>query len=236
MKAIIPAAGIGSRLQPLTNDLPKCLVQVNGKPLLYYILNQLKEANIDEVIIVTGYKNELIENFLKEEHNFPPTICIFNPDYFNTNSILSLYLTREYWNSDFIIIDSDLILNSNLVKSIINSTQTALLIDNSKNYEMIDMKVSVKNSFVDYLDKQLSPTDTHGEFFGVSKWKKNDAAELLKIMNSLIIENQTNIWYEFAIRKLAQLINISVINCSSSDWIEIDTYDDYCNAQKFIVT
>ena len=66
MKAIIMAAGKGTRMLPLTEDIPKVLVEVNGKPFLYYVIKNLEKAGFSDIRIIVGYKKEKIKEFLKE--------------------------------------------------------------------------------------------------------------------------------------------------------------------------
>lgn len=73
MRAVIPVAGFGSRLRPHTYALPKVLLNVAGKPILAYILDELKEQNIDKVTIITGYKGNMIEDFVKSNYDFDST-------------------------------------------------------------------------------------------------------------------------------------------------------------------
>lgn len=73
MRAVIPVAGFGSRLRPHTHSLPKVLLNVAGKPILAYILDELKNQNIDKVTIITGYKGEMIQDFVTESYDFDAT-------------------------------------------------------------------------------------------------------------------------------------------------------------------
>jgi L-glutamine-phosphate cytidylyltransferase len=232
MKVIIPAAGRGTRLEPLTKDKPKCLVKVNGKPLLGHMLEQLSNFNIDEVIIVTGYKSELIEDYLRTVR-FRGVRTIYNEEHAYTNSIVSVAKTRELWSSDFCIIDSDLLMKTELMEQLIKSTTTSLVIDNSKPAGEIDMKVSLKGNYLEYMDKELPEAKTAGEFFGLSKWTADSGRIISGIIERMMNENRTDVWYEFAIREAAKTIDIPVTYCSSDTWVEVDNMNDYYKAQLF---
>ena len=116
MRVIIPAAGVGSRLQPITNEVPKCMIDIQGKPLIYYLLRSLNRLIISEVVIVVGYKKELIQGYIETESGFPPVRFIENDQYDRTNSIVSINLTRMFWDEPFCIIDSDLLVRPKLTE------------------------------------------------------------------------------------------------------------------------
>jgi len=234
MNVIIPAAGIGTRLLPLTRDTPKCLVEVEGRALLYYLLSDLKKLDVEKVIIVTGYKGDMIEKFLDNHPEFPSVVCIRNDRYETTNSIVSLNVSRRFWNEDFCIIDSDLLVRADLLEHLIKSKNTCLFIDNSRSPGSIDMKVKVKDGLFVYMDKNLPAEETYGEFFGLSRWTSADASDFLIEIDRLLNENRTDVWYEFAIRALAQKKKLPIKTCSSDSWFEIDTTQDYLQAGSFI--
>jgi len=234
MKVIIPAAGRGTRLQPITNFSPKCLVDVNGNPLLYYLLSQLKQLEVSEVIIVTGYLSNMIEEYVFNRPDFPPVTCLKNDRYESTNSIVSLSLTTHLWDTDICIIDSDLSVRPNLLAKLTQCKDTCLVIDNSKPVDQIDMKASVKDGRFIYMDKTLLRKDTFGEFFGLSRWTPDAAKAFASIIDDYLARGETSVWYEYAIRELAKDYCLPVLTCSSEMWIEIDNINDYEKAKQFL--
>ncbi|GGA93262.1 phosphocholine cytidylyltransferase family protein [Puia dinghuensis] len=234
MNVIIPAAGRGTRLLPLTSNCPKCLVEINDKPILHYLLSDLKKLNVTKVIIVTGYRGEMIREYVDACEYFSDIICIQNSQFDSTNSIVSLALSRTFWQNDFCIIDSDLLLRFDVVEQLIKSNNTCLFIDNTKNPDSIDMKVKVKDERLIYMDKNLSRDETFGEFFGLSHWTPEDAADLSNEIDQLINQNKSDVWYEFAIRSLAQKKKLPIKTCTSDTWFEIDNILDFQKAGSFI--
>ena len=91
MKAIILAAGLGTRLRPMTENTPKALVQVNQKPLIEYQIEFLKEKGIHDIIIIVGYLKEQFD-YLKEKYGVR---LVFNDKYADYNNFYSLYLVKE---------------------------------------------------------------------------------------------------------------------------------------------
>ncbi|GGA93255.1 phosphocholine cytidylyltransferase family protein [Puia dinghuensis] len=233
MKVIIPAAGKGLRLQPMTYFSPKCLVEINGKPLLYYLLSSLKTLGVTDVTIVTGYMHAMIEEYVASSFNFPSVTCINNDHFESTNSIVSISLTRHLWDGEFCIIDSDLLVRPPLLEQLILNNGTYLIVDNSKPAEAIDMKVQVQNARFIFMDKMLRRKDTFGEFFGLSRWDPESSAILSTAIDSYLARGETNVWYEYAIRDMATNYSLPIRTCSSEMWCEIDTAEDYSKAIDF---
>jgi len=219
---------------PLTNFSPKCLIEIDGNPLLYYLLSDLKKLGVNEVIIVTGYRSDMIEEYVKNRANFPDVRCIYNQKYETTNSIVSISLTRDYWHEDFCIIDSDLIIKYSLLETLINAKTTSLLIDNSKPADDIDMKAKVENGFLKYMDKGLLRKDTFGEFFGLSRWTPEAGQQFSQSIDKMLSEKGESLWYEFAIRDMAANFDLPIITCSFNKWFEIDNSEDYEKAKNLV--
>lgn len=96
--AIIMAAGMSTRFVPLSIDKPKALIKVKNEVLIERMIKQLREKNIQEIIIVTGYKSETLE-YLKEKFN---VILIHNPEYNTRNNHASLYYAQDYLKNSYI--------------------------------------------------------------------------------------------------------------------------------------
>ena len=117
IKAIILAAGMGTRLRPLTNDTPKALVKVNGQPIIERQIEYLKEIKIDDIIIVTGYLHEKF-NYLIDKYGVK---IIFNDKYDTYNNGYTMYLVREYLQ-DSLVLEGDVYLVNNFLLSNLNKS------------------------------------------------------------------------------------------------------------------
>ena len=106
MKAIILAAGQGTRLRPLTNDRPKCMVKFNDKPIINYIIETMHSVGISNIHIVTGYKSEILKAHLANEKGITFHL---NKEYDTTNMLYSLWCAKDELNDDVIISYSDII-------------------------------------------------------------------------------------------------------------------------------
>ena len=110
-RAIITAAGFGSRMNPITLDTPKPLVPVNGKPMIETTIDALRKQGIYEIYVIVGYLKEKFE-YLTEK--YPGLELIENPDYETANSISSLYAAREHL-ANSIVLDGDQIIYNDAV-------------------------------------------------------------------------------------------------------------------------
>ena len=113
MNAIILAAGKGERLQPLTNDKPKCLVELFGKSLLEWQIEAFQSSGITDITIVSGYKSDLI--------NFPEITILKNEKYESTNMVETLFSAKEKMLDSTIVSYGDIIFEKNVLESLINS-------------------------------------------------------------------------------------------------------------------
>ena len=118
MKAIILAAGIASRLRPLTNDRPKCLLKIGDRSLLERTIDALLENNIREIIIVTGYLHEMLESFVQTRYPSLSVKFIHNELYATTNNIYSLWLAlpEVQQEKEIILLDSDILFDPLMIK------------------------------------------------------------------------------------------------------------------------
>ena len=114
MNAIILAAGKGERLQPLTNNKPKCLIKLFGKSLLEWQINVFQNSGITDITIVSGYKSDLI--------NFPEITILKNEKYDSTNMVETMFCAKEKMLDSTIVSYGDIIFEKNVLKSLINSS------------------------------------------------------------------------------------------------------------------
>ena len=124
MQAIILAAGKGSRLSPLTDKIPKCLVEVNGKPIIDYTIDILRELHIDDIIVVCGYKEDILRKHLnKINYTFVKPITFVHQEKL-TGTADAIYLCKDYIKDNFLVLSGDIIYDKGSLyklRGIINS-------------------------------------------------------------------------------------------------------------------
>ena len=168
MIGVILAAGMAKRLRPLTDNSPKCLLRVGERSLLQRTVDALIAGGIDELVVVTGYLRNLIEDFLKANYPQLKISFIDNPDYATTNNIYSLWLAIEIvGGKDFILLDSDILFDPEIVARMLRQERTSLAVNaHELGDEEIKVIVDDERNVVE-LSKTCSPTKAIGESVGI---------------------------------------------------------------------
>ncbi|HUZ59101.1 MAG TPA: 2OG-Fe(II) oxygenase [Hanamia sp.] len=172
MKAVILAAGIASRLRPLTDDMPKCLLKVGEKNILELTIDNIIANNIDEVIIVTGYLQEKIKLFVSNNYPGLNVTYIYNELYESTNNIYSLWLANEsLTGEEMLLMDSDIIFDKEIITKLLASEYESCLA--LKRHDVQDEEIKVKadeNGRVLEIGKTVKLQDAIGESIGIEKF------------------------------------------------------------------
>ena len=221
MNAIILAAGLGSRLKPLTKEVPKPLVKVNGLSLIERQIYLLKEAGICEIIIVIGYMSDKFK-FLEKKYNVK---LIYNNKYKEYNNIYSLYLAQDYLNNTYIL-EGDVYLTKNLfIENLKHSTYFAVKKEMYENEWVMkyDNKKRLQEIYIGYEKGAYVMS-------GISYWNIDDTKVIKDKLNKLIKnKNFKNLYWDDIVRKEVENFNINVEEVDFNCVYEIDTVEDLEN-------
>lgn len=217
MRAIILAAGMGTRLRPLTNDTPKALVTINNEPMLERQIKFLNDVGIKEIIVVTGYLSEKFQ-YLKKKFNVK---IIFNDKYEKYNNIYSMYLAREYLQDTYVI-DGDTYLACNFFSNDINrSTYFSGIKSNFVNeWELIFDEYGKINDII--------VTSGQGYIMsGVSYWTKEDGLFLKEKLEEAIKQRDfKQLYWDNIVKENLNNVEVYIEKISGDSWFEIDNLDD----------
>ena len=206
MRAIILAAGVASRLRPLTNSTPKCLIKLAGKTILERTISNLLFSGINDFVIVTGYLQKQIKYFISSQFPSLNVKYIFNDKFEVTNNIYSLWLTKpEVWGREFILLDSDIIFDKKIISLLNDSAyQNVLALRSDDHLSEEEIKVSLNSDgSVKEIGKEVSLEDAIGESIGIEKFGNRLSESLFQLLDRMILqENQKNIFYEAAFQRL----------------------------------
>ena len=205
MKAIILAAGIASRLRPLTNDRPKCLLEIGGKCLLQRSFDALIANGINEFVVVTGYLHTLIEDFLHTRYAEKKITFIHNERFASTNNIYSLWLARpEAEGQDVLLLDSDILYDPLIVARLLSSPHNDVLALNNHPLGEEEMKVITDaDGKVKEISKTCSIADAKGESIGIERMSASYTSALYNELKTMMEdEHLDNIFYERAFERL----------------------------------
>lgn len=238
MKAAILAAGIASRLRPLTDTTPKCLLQIGECNLLERALNALIQNGFKEFILVTGYRQQQIVDFLHANYPSLNIKFIYNEKYESTNNIYSLWLTRPYIDGEeVVLLDSDILFDPLIVDKLLRSDKSNALALNRHELGAEEIKVIADEDLkVVEISKVCSITEAIGESIGIEKMSAHYTTALFKELDTMInVEKLDNIFYERAFERLIpQGHNFYVIDTTEFFSAELDTVEDFEQAQKRI--
>lgn len=237
MIAVILAAGMASRLRPLTDDRPKCLLQVGNRCLLQRTVDALVSAGIGEIVVVTGYRGNMIRDFLNGHYRDVQFHFIDNPDYPTTNNIYSLWLTKSFVaGKDFILLDSDILFDPQIIKVMLAEKKTALALNRHELGEE-EIKIIVdSDNCVTEISKVCEISKAVGESVGIEKMNADYSEALFAELAQMIEkEQQINIFYERAFERLiAQGHQFRIIDTTDYFSIELDTVEDFNKAKELI--
>ncbi len=241
MRAIILCAGRGQRLRPLTDDRPKCLIEIGGRTILERCLSALRGEGLRDFLLVTGYRAEMVEaearRCLPEEAAFVP-----NPDYAATNTAVSLRIALAASPGlDCLQINGDVLFDPALAGDLIRHPgPNAVAVDDSGRLAAEEVKVQARDGWVIRIGKTLDPAACHGEAIGLNKIGAGTAAELVRIYAGFEARGERSHFFEAGFDRLAAedagaRHAFGLVATAGRPWVEIDTAEDYEHARRDIV-
>lgn len=233
MNAIILAAGIGSRLRPLTDSRPKTMVKVNGTPMIGHIIRSLLDDGVHRVVICTGYRAEIIKDYCTAEFPGAPIVFVDNPDFLTTNNMFSLYLAREHLKGECFVMNADLKFDPGVIPLLRAQKGTAFAVDQGRYIEE-SMKVVVRDGRVRAIAKTIKPDESYGCSIDVYKIAAADGPLLVDEMRRIIeVEGSRNQWTELMLHRLCAdgRLQVTPANIGKLRWYEIDNFEDLAVAE-----
>lgn len=241
MKAIIIAAGRGQRLRPFTDDLPKCKLPIQGKPLIEHQLAHFADAGIRDVVVVTGYKAEKLQ--------YPGTRRYFNDQFAHNNILFSLMYAAAEFNDELIISYSDILYSADTVKCLAHSHGDFVVVsdkDWTRSYIGRTLhpveeaeKMEIREERVVKIGKHLRP-EAEAEFIGLFKLSKKGAGifrnvffEIAEKFKAKPFQQSAQVEKAYVTDLFQELIDrgheIKPLYISGG-WHEFDTMEDFTRA------
>lgn len=215
-RAVLLAAGFGSRLVPITLNTPKPLVRINGVRIIDTLLDAIVAAGIEEIYIVRGYLGEQFDLLLQK---YPMLRFIENPEYNESNNISSAYCARALLQGAYVL-EADLVLYRPALISRYQYTSNYLAVPVEKTD---DWCFHLQNGWI----SRLGIGGTHCfHMFGISYWTEADGARLARHIEQVyhMPGGRERFWDQVALEYFAKEYRVSVRPCSFSDITEIDTF------------
>ena len=221
MKAIILAAGRGTRLYPITLNKPKGLLEIGDETILDRLIYQFKESGVSDILIVVGYQKESLINHFGDSVRYS-----YYEDFSKTNNLHTLWSVRDELNDDVIITFADLVVHQSIIDKLVKSNNNiTMAIDTS---QVLDgtMRVAINNANI----KNITTTtvdEADGNFIGISKNSRSGCGLLLDEM-SKIVDGHYEDYYTIAVDNLARRgVTVGYCDVKKYVWREIDTKEEY---------
>jgi choline kinase len=227
VKAVILAAGSGTRLNGSQNVIPKCLAAPGGVALIERQIRALHGAGIDDVTVVVGFQGDAVRQACPAGTRF-----VENADFERTNSMYSLWLARPFLDGGFVVLNCDVLVEPRLICDLIEARhEDALLVSypcaGDPPFGDEEMKVRIRRGRVVDIAKTLSRDETDAENVGIAKFGPLGTTRLVRIMDRLITEGAVLEWAPRGFREFAATNALYAIGTRGLPWIEIDTPADY---------
>ena len=229
MKAVILAAGLGSRLRPITDKVPKCMVPVNGIRIIDKQIDNLMKNNVTEIYVVSGYLHEVLDAHLKT--NYPMVQIVHNERYNETNNMYSLYMTEPYVKGeDFLLMNADVYFDSNIVSGMLEGEGSKIACDYSQ-YMEESMKITCTDNKINHISKKISEAEYDAVSIDVYRLSAKEGLMLFDEVNDTILNRKDeNSWTEVALDHIFDKTNFAPYRIQGR-WFEIDNHEDLAKAE-----
>lgn len=239
IEGIILCAGRGGRLSPLTDALPKCLLTFGGRTILERCLDGLRAAGVGQIILVTGYRRDLIERFVRDR-GYAGISFVVNDRFARTNTAVSLNLALKRTVSDVVVINGDVLFDPTILKDLVALPEShGVAVDADIPMDGEEVKVIVRGDRIIRIGKDLDPGQSLGEAIGLNKIGKDLVPDLIRIYDALEEKGELQHFFEKGFDLLpaagpAGEKPIGVFLTRGRPWVEIDTLEDYRYAERDI--
>jgi choline kinase len=229
VKAFILAAGRGSRMHPLAQDRPKSLLTIENETILGRQLRILRSCGIADITVVTGFEQDKIRDTFADDNRI-----VYNPDYDSTNSVISLWMAREFMTEGFVALNADVIFTEKSIKRLLADRNTYSLLVDKNTCDAEDMKVTISRGTIVGISKTLPVEEAYGAFVQVAKINWEGVAMFRDALCDCADRNP-QAWWPVAFALLAGRGHKIGFVDAQDPWIEVDTPEDYALARRLFV-
>ncbi len=230
IKALILAAGLGLRLAPLTNNIPKALIKVNGKSIVINQIEILYSLGITDIYVVSGYKSELLEKNILSI--FPSVNIIKNEDYSTTNNMYSAFLASKLLQGhDFLMMNGDVFIDFSVMKTLYECEHADAIIVDKGNYIDESMKVIEEDDRLVEISKSIERELALGSSIDIYKFSSESGTKFFNKCADYINSGIVKKWSEVALNDILPFCNFKACKLNGR-WFEIDDLKDLKAAKE----
>lgn len=230
MKAIIIAAGIGSRLENISGNRPKCLIEMDGISLISRSVSLLAAQGITDITVITGYKSELVQQELQKRVSY-----LHNPYFEVTNSIASLWLAKELLHDDLILMNADLYYETAVLDTALAQSGNAVMLSDSTRIIDADFRFGVDGDRILKTGNQLTDLETDCEYVGIVRIDKRFVERFRLRLEQMIKSGDFRNWWEGVLYSfIDEGVAITHKDVEGAFWSEVDNLEDYNRLSSWI--
>ena len=241
--ACLLAAGTGSRLQPLTHSIPKCLTEINGRPILKRLISCLREQGVKRLVVVVGHLEQCIRKFLDDCAGDLVIEYVRNPRYRTTNNIYSLWLAGSEIQESFLLIESDLIFEASLLEGLLIPDKIAV----SRILPWMNGTTIAMDSLGDVAFFHKTPTtpalpririgglhDSAYKTVNICSLSRATWSRVLPRLEQAIADGRVNEYYETVFADMVGdgSLSFECVLFDPNQWYEVDTLEDLRGAER----
>jgi len=241
--ACLLAAGTGSRLRPLTDSVPKCLTEINGKPILERLVSCLREQGFERLVVVVGHLEQCIRRSLDDCAGDLVIEYVRNPLYRTTNNIYSLWLAGSSLRESFLLLESDLIFDAPLLTGLLIPDKiavsrmlpwmngTTITMDSSghvASFHEAPTAVALRNS------RATTECDSAYKTVNICSLSRSTWSRVLPRLERVIADGRVNDYYEVVFAEMVAdgSLSLECVLFDPNQWYEVDTLDDLRGAER----
>lgn len=231
MRAILLAAGMGTRISRYLSGKPKCTVDIGGISLIENTIKELNSKGIYDIAVVLGYNGQVIKDLLREYN----VVFYENPFYDVTNSIASMWFAKDFLtvNDRYLIMNADVFLQDELLDRVIKEEKSPVMFADGSRKEEADYKFKYEDGILEKYGKELEGDDITGEYIGLGSFDYGFIREFTSEMEKMIRSQNHGVWWENVVYQISDNKNVYVVDIEGFFWAEVDYIEDYKRILEF---
>lgn len=230
MKVVFLLAGIGKRMGELTKDKPKCLIELNEKPLLEHLLDKFIANNIKDFVLIVGYEKDKVVDFINQKFKDKINInIIYNKKFKEANNMYSMWCAKDTLKGEeFLLCNGDIVVNKEIIKNILDSPKSpAIMLDTQNKGKVIDSpKTIIKNERITDLGRHIAIENNGGYAMGMYKFDEELSEAYFKEIDRMLKNNQYDAGFHNPLIELFSKYKVSYVSTNGLSWTDLDTPED----------
>ena len=237
MKALILAAGRGTRIRSIHGERPKCLISFEGEAILDHQIHGLFAAGVREIGIVVGYESGQIVKHVETRYRdyLDRFSFIHNPKFETTNNIYSLWVARDWLRGEaFMCLNADVLCEPDiLIPAARTTAPISMVVDPQWRDET--MKVIIRDGRVAKMSKKISRSEFSGTYIGITTFSSEIQRDFFRSIDKLVAGGHVNEFFNVAVQELADTgVKVGFTSTAGLSWAEIDDPADLTFAREHV--